>query len=535
VFAEIVHLPEGRVGNILCRPVLRDYEIPYLGRSGVADDRQIPVSDLRVSVEGDRVVLRSARLGVEVVPRLTTAHNYGWRSLGIYRFLCALQTQGVVPGLMWDWGPLAQLPFLPRVVSGKTVLARARWNVTGDDIAAFRDDNEVRRFAEVQVWRAKHDVPRFVALADGDNELLIDLDNVLCIDALAHQVKDRHVASLIEMFPGPDELCVSGAEGRFVHQMVIPFVSTTSTSRESAPQAVSSRPRRFPPGSEWLYVKLYGGTAAADHVLDVVAELAERAVASSATDRWFFIRYSDPEPHLRIRLRGDPHRLHAEVLPAIERLAFELVDAGRLWRVQFDTYEREVERYGGDAGIELAERLFHADSRAVVAIVRQLSGDVGADARWRVALRGVDMLFDDLGLDFERKRELARRYRDGYRAEFGVSSGFHDSMSQRFRTDRTHLEALLDDRRDGTSPELSASLDVLHQRSATLRPIAAELEQLRAAGRLRIDVAELALSYAHMHVNRVLRAAQRAHELVIYELLDRVYASKSGRAAAGAP
>jgi hypothetical protein len=93
VFAEIVHLPEGRLGNILARPVLRSYEIPYLGTAGVPADRQIPVTDLRVRVEGGRIVLRSARLNRRVLPRLTSAHNFH-AGRGIYRFLCALQSQG---------------------------------------------------------------------------------------------------------------------------------------------------------------------------------------------------------------------------------------------------------------------------------------------------------------------------------------------------------------------------------------------------------------------------------------------------------
>jgi hypothetical protein len=106
LFAEIVHLPQGRLGNILLRPVLRDYEIPYLGRSSVPAERQIPITDLLVSVAGERgeVVLRSARLGRRVIPRLTSAHNFEWESLGIYRFLCALQSQGVAGEIGWDWG-----------------------------------------------------------------------------------------------------------------------------------------------------------------------------------------------------------------------------------------------------------------------------------------------------------------------------------------------------------------------------------------------------------------------------------------------
>ena len=113
VYAEVVHLPEGRVGNILCRPVLRGYEIPYLGRSGASADRQLPLSDLLVSVQGERIVLRSRRLGCEIIPRLTTAHNHIGRGLGVYRFLCALQYQQVNPGIMWDWGPWGRLRSCP--------------------------------------------------------------------------------------------------------------------------------------------------------------------------------------------------------------------------------------------------------------------------------------------------------------------------------------------------------------------------------------------------------------------------------------
>ncbi len=246
VFAEVVYLPEGRVGNILCRPVLRGYEIPYLGRSGAPADRQLPLDDLLVSVHETRIVLRSRRLGREVVPRLTTAHNHVTHGLGVYRFLCALQSQQVSPGVTWDWGPLAQAPFLPRVVSGRVILSRARWNLSGDDLAVLREPAGAGLFAAVQRLRERHRMPRYVALVDGENELAVDLDNELCLEMLAHEVRGRAYASLAEMMPGPDELCASGPEGTFTHQVIVPFVRTPPTPPEPTPPEPTHRSRRPP-------------------------------------------------------------------------------------------------------------------------------------------------------------------------------------------------------------------------------------------------------------------------------------------------
>jgi lantibiotic biosynthesis protein len=533
LFAEIVHLPDGRTGNILCRPVLREYEIPYLGRSGAPTDRQIPVTDLLVSVRNDRIVLRSRRLGREVVPRLTTAHDEDWRNLGVYRFLCALQRQDVVSELTWDWGPLREAPFLPRVVSGRLVLSRARWNLTEAELRALGQARGADQFAAVQAWRAERRLPRYVAVVDRDHQLVIDLDNVLSVAALAHQLRGRRQAVLVEMFPDPDALCVTGPEGRFAHELIVPFVQAAPPRPEpdsAAPQVARSLvPRRFPPGSEWLYAKLYTGTGTADQLLNhAVGPLVRSSLASGAADAWFFIRYADPDWHLRLRLHGEPGRLHAEVLPGLEAAAAPLLEAGQLWRMQLDTYEREVERYGGDRGIELAEQLFAADSEAVLTILGSLSGDAGLDLRWRLAMAGIDLLLEDLGLTLEEKRSLARRAREGFGREFGIDGNFRGQVSQRYRPERAPLEALLDPGQAPPAP-IAVGLEALRRRSLQLAPVTAELRQLGQAGRLSTTMADLARSVAHMHVNRLLRSAHRAQELVLYELLDRAYSSQAGR------
>ena len=75
IFAEVVHLPDDRVGNVVCRPALRAKDLPCLGQSGLERADQITVADLTVAVEGERIVLRSRVMGREVLPRLTCAHN----------------------------------------------------------------------------------------------------------------------------------------------------------------------------------------------------------------------------------------------------------------------------------------------------------------------------------------------------------------------------------------------------------------------------------------------------------------------------
>ena len=41
ILAEIIHLPEARIGNVIRRPILRQYEIQYLAKSILPEENQI--------------------------------------------------------------------------------------------------------------------------------------------------------------------------------------------------------------------------------------------------------------------------------------------------------------------------------------------------------------------------------------------------------------------------------------------------------------------------------------------------------------
>jgi thiopeptide-type bacteriocin biosynthesis protein len=285
-----------------------------------------------------------------------------------------------------------------------------------------------------------------------------------------------------------------------------------------------------------LYAKLYTSPSIADELLvKVIGPLTHELLASGAATGWFFIRYRDPEHHIRWRLTGDPKVLATKVRPAVEAAVGELLEHGRVWRVQFDTYEREQERYGGAEGVVLAERMFEADSEAVLEILELLDpGDAGLDERWRLALCGMDQLLTDLGLDLAAKRQHVETWIKGALKDPQRGGKLRPQLTEKYRKERARREPLLVRHNDPES-DLAPGLAVFRQRSERLAPVVEELAALERAGRLRVPVAELARSHVHMHVNRLLRATHNYHELILYDFLRRLYDSQVARALTPVP
>lgn len=222
IVAEIAHLPQNRTGNILSRPHIRDYEIVYMANSMIENDYQIPANDLMVSVNHGRVRLRSVRLDKEIVPRLTTAHNYsGTDTSPVYRFLCDLQHQQGRSSLYFGWGGLSCVEHLPRVMYRNIIFSFEQWNLNCEDLP-FKKGHVTAVLLEE--WIQKYELPRYVSLAMGDQKLLIDTTNIMSVESMMSEIGKQGKFTLEEFIPCKD--IVRGVNGEYMNECIVPLVKT---------------------------------------------------------------------------------------------------------------------------------------------------------------------------------------------------------------------------------------------------------------------------------------------------------------------
>lgn len=224
IVAEIVHLPESRTGNVLMRPTLRDYEIPYLANTSVDKNNVIPLTDLMVSApQGRTIKLRSKKFNKEIIPRLTCAHNFSNNALPVYQFLCTIQAQGLRGGVGFNWGPvLENKPFLPRVRYVNAILLPATWNISVDDIKQIPKITDSLFFEKVSLLRKEKKIPDKALLLQGDNKLLIDFNHLLSVQMLFSVVKKKGFRLQEFLFDNEYPLVKRGEEV-FTNQVILCF------------------------------------------------------------------------------------------------------------------------------------------------------------------------------------------------------------------------------------------------------------------------------------------------------------------------
>jgi len=518
VVAEIVHLPQGRLGNVVTRKQFRKYEIPYLGYSTLPNKNQITVDDLYVGIINHRIVLYSKKLQKEIIPRLGNAHNFSFDGLPIYHFLADLQTQNFNGGIFWSWGELYDEANLPRVTFKNIILSPRRWKIDTENLRKFYKNNNFDAFFK----EIDHlDLPYQFLIIEADNELYIDLKSPIGISTF-YNFCSKRPSIIIEEFLFND---FQGIDG-FSNEVIIPFSNNAlqGNTTYDISRSVNINPIKqqiFTPLSEWVYFKIYTGKKFADVLLlEIIPLLLEDLNSKNIISKWFFIRYADPKDHLRIRflITKDEKRLDLE--KRVKSYLDVFIRDNLIWDIQIATYNRELNRYGIDV-IEECETWFCHNSELVLNLIEKLQRINETDSILYLPFF-IDSLLNQFNLEIDSKLQFSKKYAEGFMKEFGLLNNKNErnNLNDQFRSIHPKLHSLLlgDDTEDETMSDIKSIFNYTFRITDEL---VKEIIDKDNAQKLE----QIINSFIHMFANRLFNTDQRYKEMIGYYFLQKYYAS----------
>ncbi|MEV0485704.1 lantibiotic dehydratase [Streptomyces sp. NPDC050508] len=331
-------------------------------------DEILNLEDLAVACDGRRMYLAAPERGQRIEAVGMHALNLRTHTPPLARLLTELSRAQCAQVTVFDWGVAAAMPFLPRLRYGRTVLAPARWRLEAPELPS-RTRPRAEWDTALTDWRAQRRLPRRVFLVEDDRLLFLDLNQAGHRTLLRQHLDRTHLAVLVE---APEPNAYGWCDGR-AHEVVVPLKATRPTAWPPLPaptqaRALSPAQIQTPAASSVLLATLYGDPRRQDTLLSRhLPELLERLGAPP----WWFIRFRDPEQHLRLRIELPAPEAFAETARTVSAWADELRGIGLLADLRYSTSYREMGRWGSGAAWDAAEEVFRADSRAVMAQLSQ--------------------------------------------------------------------------------------------------------------------------------------------------------------------
>jgi lantibiotic biosynthesis protein len=523
ILAEVVHMPDNRVTNVIMHPPLRKFEIPYLAKPVAVGGDIIEINDLFVKVENNEIVLFSKKMNKRILPRKTHMHNHTVNSLPVYNFLADLQDQGSNRSLTFYGAELLRLfVFIPRFYYKKTIISPATWSFSEGMLSMLKGDDANVVNEKLNKFRQQYRIPRFVLYAENDNDLLVDFDDPASVLIWLNLIKTKPTAMLKEL------LYFEKADSNAYFNQYV--ASLICTEKQVFNQPVSNAvlkeqgnvQRHFNPGSDWLYLKLYCGIGSQDIVLNkLLLQVMKNILQQGLIHKWFYIRYYDTDSHIRLRIHlkraEDAHRVLATLNEAIAQMPEKLL----MWKMLPDNYVREIERYGANT-IEHCESLFFIDSMVSAEMPGVLGLGNNGKQLFLWCMKMVDNLLNAFQLTLEEKIAFVDMTRKAYQVEFGANKNTNDAINAKYNDSKAEIADIMAGPSEANAKNKTMNF-LLQQKSALQAPVISEIIKIKNEGRLMVGFDTLLSSLIHMMLNRIIVSKERLHEFLLYEFIVKYY------------
>jgi thiopeptide-type bacteriocin biosynthesis protein len=492
LFFDVAYQAEKRVDNVNRRQQLYENELPLLSWSCVKEP--LLLDDLLVMVRQDEIILWSKKHNKRVVPRIASAYNYNRSDLAIYRFLCDLQHQQLCTDLTFRFRQfIPGLDHYPRVVYKDLIVYAAMWkfNITPADIT------------QLKKWLDEKHIDTLFKCGNSDQTLCFDPENEDDLRAFLTYTRQNNTGDIYitEALLGDT---VSGRNGaQYVPQYIAGFFHREPVYAVHQQPALSTPGQVFHPGDEWLYLEVYCRPKRSNMVLQYIRRFIYKN--RQQLKKWFFIRYSDPSPHIRLRLLLKDALNIGVLLSELNKALFDLIDTGLIADMQVKTYNRELERYGPER-MEMVESFFYKDSQYITQL---LSRKLTITDLRLLTLQLMSRWLQLAGL--KDTRLFIQAVADGFSKEFKLDQQAFKQLNKSFETIKNELGK--------TTLVLNATYEAAYFNVINDCRQEAEKERMLA-------------DLIHMHVNRLFFTNQRKHEALLYQYLQKWFKIMQFREAA---
>jgi len=266
------------------------------------------------------------------------------------------------------------------------------------------------------------------------------------------------------------------------------------------------------PKNDWIYVKIYCGQLSVDRVLtnEIVPIINEY---NNDILNWFFLKYYDPDHHLRIRFKfKSNNNQQSFVATLLGKLKF-YIDNYLIWKVAFDTYNPELNRYAYFP-MEITERLFQLDSVTYIENIplfrlekQRVLYNLSASLYFiRQFYRGKALI------NFVKKMETQ------YKAEFKLGKKGNNQLSTKYRSLKSEIEKLLD------AEQFDRMITCLTTKDKQQQAILSNVTPIHPSAKC-----SFVSSHIHLNTNRTFVSVPRLYELITYDFLVRYVRSYAFR------
>lgn len=267
--------------------------------------------------------------------------------------------------------------------------------------------------------------------------------------------------------------------------------------------------RRFIIGSEWIYFKIYSGPKIIEKIFvyDIIPAV-NSLITSGFIDSYFFVKYMDPDYHIRLRLHCIDTKNYGYILGKFNQKLRKYLNNLTITKVQIDTYNRELERYRGNEIVKF-EKIFFYDSCMISTCLKRL--ECSDNNRYKISIRYIDALMEMCGFNIDQKISFVDYNRMAYLQEIYQSDKTVKAiLNSKYRAIKNEInDCFCIDKKLGWL-EVSQCIKKIDSISHNFHPIVKN---------------ELS-SVIHMHINRMFRTKQRTVELVLYWYLYKYYVSQ---------